>query len=246
MANVIINDTHLNNIADSIRSKNGTSTKYKPSEMAAAISNITTGGGEVEDLTSELNTYENHLTAQETTIDDIVLALQNKVAGSGSTDIEDAMVTRELSGNYINNRVTSIGTESLRATQITGLHCEEVTTVGGEALRDCKYLTNIYLPKCKTLQGYSVGICPLLERVELHSIETIQAYSFYNCPKLTTFIIRTTTKVCSLANTNAFSSTGISSGTGYIYVPDELKTQYQQSTNWSTYASQIKGLSELE
>lgn len=48
MANVIINDTHLNNIASAIREKNGTTTKYKPAEMAAAISAIETGSGSSE------------------------------------------------------------------------------------------------------------------------------------------------------------------------------------------------------
>lgn len=200
---------------------------------------------EKEDLTQELTTQETLLNNQVSKLDIAINTLKNKASG-GNTDIEDAMLTRELSGNYINNRVTSIGTEALRATQISSLHCEEVLTVGGEAIRDCKNLVSIYLPKCKTLQGYSVGICPLLERVELNSIETIQAYSFYSCPKLTTFIIRNTSKVCSLANVNAFNSSGISSGTGYIYVPDTLLTQYQESTNWSNYASQIKPLSELE
>lgn len=52
MANVIINDTHLNNIADSIRNKNGTNNKYKPSEMAEAILNIeSSGGGETPEYT---------------------------------------------------------------------------------------------------------------------------------------------------------------------------------------------------
>lgn len=37
MANVIINDTNLTNIANAIREKNGETTKYKPSEMASAI-----------------------------------------------------------------------------------------------------------------------------------------------------------------------------------------------------------------
>lgn len=37
MANVIINDTNLTNIANAIREKNGGTTKYKPSEMANAI-----------------------------------------------------------------------------------------------------------------------------------------------------------------------------------------------------------------
>lgn len=37
MANVIINDTNLSNIADAIRSKNKSTETYKPGEMAAAI-----------------------------------------------------------------------------------------------------------------------------------------------------------------------------------------------------------------
>lgn len=199
-----------------------------------------------EDLSTELNNQGTLLSTQTTSISNIITALQNKAAGGGSTDIEDAMVTRSLSGAYVNNRVTSIGTEGLRATQISSLHCEEVTTVGGEALRDCKNLVSIYLPKCKTLTGYAVGICPLLERADLDSIETIQAYSFYNCPKLATVVIRTTSKVCTLSNVNAFTSSGIASGTGYVYVPDDLVNSYKTATNWSTYANQLKGLSELE
>lgn len=79
MSNVIINDSHLTNIASAIRGKNGTSTKYKPGEMAEAINGITAS----EDLSSELTTQNTLLTTQEATIEDIVLALQNKTAGSG-------------------------------------------------------------------------------------------------------------------------------------------------------------------
>lgn len=43
MANIVIDNTNLTNIANAIREKNGTTTKYKPSEMAQAISNITGG-----------------------------------------------------------------------------------------------------------------------------------------------------------------------------------------------------------
>ena len=55
MANVIINDTNLTNIANAIREKNGLTDTYKPSEMAGAILAITTGGssgGDVEWPTS--------------------------------------------------------------------------------------------------------------------------------------------------------------------------------------------------
>ena len=45
MANVIINDTNLTNIANAIRNKTGSTNTYKPSEMAGAINSITTGSG---------------------------------------------------------------------------------------------------------------------------------------------------------------------------------------------------------
>lgn len=177
----------------------------------------------------------------------ILNTINNLPSGSsGSTDIEDAMIMRTLTGEYVNNRITTIGNNSLRTLPISSLHCENVISVAGEAVRQCNELVSIYLPKCTTLGGYSFGICPLLERVELDSVEAIKAYDFYSCPKLTIFIIRTTSKVCSLANVNAFASSGIASGTGYIYVPDDLVDSYKSATNWSTYALQIKGLSELE
>lgn len=53
MANVVINDANLTNIADAIRSKNGLTETYKPSEMAAAITAIPTdGSGELGSLTT--------------------------------------------------------------------------------------------------------------------------------------------------------------------------------------------------
>ena len=45
MANVLVEETSLSNIASAIREKNGGSATYKPGEMAAAISNLPIGGG---------------------------------------------------------------------------------------------------------------------------------------------------------------------------------------------------------
>lgn len=45
MSKVLVNETSLTAIGNAIRDKNGKSDKYKPSEMAAAIGAIETGGG---------------------------------------------------------------------------------------------------------------------------------------------------------------------------------------------------------
>lgn len=55
---VLTDDTNFKAIADAIRAKNGTATKYKPSEMAGAIQAISGGGGtsEVYNFIPEANT----------------------------------------------------------------------------------------------------------------------------------------------------------------------------------------------
>lgn len=58
MGKVLVNETSLTGIGNAIRSKNGTTTTYKPSEMAAAISAIETGGGVVEVEEKDVNFYD--------------------------------------------------------------------------------------------------------------------------------------------------------------------------------------------
>ena len=43
MTNVLVNETSLQNIADSIRAKNGSSDTYTPAQMSGAIDNIPSG-----------------------------------------------------------------------------------------------------------------------------------------------------------------------------------------------------------
>ena len=50
MANVLVEETSLSNIASAIRGKNGSTAVYKPGEMAAAITNLPTGGGDTETI----------------------------------------------------------------------------------------------------------------------------------------------------------------------------------------------------
>ena len=197
-----------------------------------------------EDLSSELNTYETYLSTQETTIEDILSALEGKSVGTGA-DIINGLIERTLTGTYVNNEITRIGNNSLRTLSITSLYCANVTSVEGEAIRQCDNLVDVHLPKCTSLGSYSLGICPKLEIVELDSVTSIAAYSFYQCTSLKSIIIRTTSKVCSLGNVSALTSSSVANGTGFIYVPDSLVDSYKSATNWSTYANQIKGLSEL-
>lgn len=63
MAIVTTDNQHYSAIANAIRAKNGEATLYKPSEMAAAISALPTGGGALDFITNETDygvaTYQN-------------------------------------------------------------------------------------------------------------------------------------------------------------------------------------------
>lgn len=53
MSKVLVNESSLTGIADAIRGKNGSTDTYKPSEMAAAITAISGGGGSGADIPEE-------------------------------------------------------------------------------------------------------------------------------------------------------------------------------------------------
>ena len=62
MAKVLVTDTYLTNIGNAIREKNGESTTYKPSEMAAAIQAISGGGDQPQLNAPTISITEDTLT----------------------------------------------------------------------------------------------------------------------------------------------------------------------------------------
>ena len=84
-----------------------------------------------------------------------------------------------------------------------------------------------------------------LVTAEFMVVRNIYDYAFYGCSSLEALIIRTSDAICSLASTTAFYGSGIeSTGSGYIYVPDDMVYAYRSQTNWSNYAGRIAPLSQ--
>lgn len=152
--------------------------------------------------------------------------------------------------------------------KLTSIDLPKVTSIGNSAFYQDRKLTNVSAPLLETLGNNGFRFCPLQEEVRFPYLEKMGTYAFYSCtnvkildlnviPKidtnalygctsLETLILRKTDAICTLANTtNALTNTPIANGTGYVYVPDDLVDTYKSATNWSTYASQIKPLSEL-
>lgn len=104
---------------------------------------------------------------------------------------------------------------------------------------------SVNLPSLKTTANSSFRDSKGISRVDLAIATKIDNLCFYYCNELETLILRKSDAICTLQNINAFTGTKIASGTGYVYVPDNLVEEYKAATNWSSFASQIKPLSEL-
>lgn len=91
MALKTINDTNLSAIAAAIREKNGETTTYKPSEMAAAIKAISAGGSGLDidwnnDIVATVNSASGTIVLPEGyTINDIKLVILPTNTSSGSS-----------------------------------------------------------------------------------------------------------------------------------------------------------------
>lgn len=100
--------------------------------------------------------------------------------------------------------------------------------------------------KVTSIGEYVFCNCTSLTAADFPLVTSIGEYVFSSCADLKKLILRRTSDVCKLYSVNALSGTSIKSGRGYIYVPDDLVDSYKAATNWSTFADQIKPLSELE
>ena len=131
---------------------------------------------------------------------------------------------------------------------LTSLNLPKCTTVGNSGFSGCSAMTSLVLPNCESIGESGFAGCSKLKTLELPKVKTIKVRCFYGCKALDTLIIRTEGQVATVGASSGYTwtNTPISSGKGYIYVPDDLVEDYKIATNWSNYANQIKGLSELE
>ena len=136
-------------------------------------------------------------------------------------------------------------TDSILDREITEYVNDTAINFGLYAFAYCRSLTKIRCDAVRILRNYSLRDCSVLTEARFDSLTTIATQVFLNCTALEKLILGSST-LCELTNANAFQSSAIANGTGYVYVPDDLVDSYKKTaTNWVTYANQIKGISEL-
>lgn len=140
--------------------------------------------------------------------------------------------------------------------ELTEYYNDRITTLRQNAFTSCSKLVKVCVPNVKTVNNLAFASCANLKTIDISSCETLNGQPFQSCSRLLRVIIRQTNKVCNMLYSSIFATcyrfVGATHVTynpeglkdGYIYVPDELVEQYKVATNWSTYADQIKPLSE--
>lgn len=141
---------------------------------------------------------------------------------------------------------TSIGTYAFYyCTGMTGFSAPKVTSLGTYAFYNCSKLTSVSFPKATSVPTYCFYTCGVLEIADFGAAGSIAASAFAYCDALKALILRKSSAICTLANTtNTLKDTPIANGTGYVYVPAALKSQYEQASNWKTYAAQFRALED--
>lgn len=135
------------------------------------------------------------------------------------------------------------GCSNLEAVSLPSCHTLGTGALGS-AFWGCSKLSQVSLPLVTTIMSFTFRDT-VIQKIDFLSVNNIESCAFIYARQLDTLILRNS-NVCVLKNIDAFDSTKIAAGTGYIYVPDNLVDSYKIATNWVTFANQIKPISELE
>lgn len=238
----------LKDLANAIREKKGSSSLINPQDFSEEILSIQTGGGDDGDMTALIEGTLSHLSSPATTI--------RQYAFRGSTALKSVDLPNvvKIEGNAFYGcglvsaefpKCTSIDAYAIASnTQLVSVSLPILVTVQSNGMRDNSVLAEVKLPKCTTLGSSALRNCKALEKIDLPSASSIASYAFGGCSSLTTLILRSES-VCALGAVSALDSTPIASGSGYIYVPSALVSEYKAAPNWIDYEAQIKSIDEL-
>lgn len=127
-------------------------------------------------------------------------------------------------------------------TAITSVSAPVTNLIPHSCFTRCTSLESISFPQVVTLNDWCFSYCTALKEATLPAANTFTRYAFANSG-LEKLVLPGTTVVTIAADT--LQGTPIASGTGYVYVPDDLLESYKAAAHWSSIAAQIKPMSEL-
>ena len=264
MSIVTIDDSNLTAIGNAIRAKNGATTTYKPSEMAAAISALETGEDFLpQKITNTLTSYSN-----------------NDITAIGNYGLYGCSSLTSVS---LPN-VTTIGHHGFcRCTGLTSLNLPNLTTIEQYGFTSCEGLTSVSLPSVTVIKQRAFSGQPMsLKRLSCRNallgvwvfsilgeygsgvlrqypLEELDIRGFLNetetaedgirqthLTELTVdrLILRKNDGIVEIKATSWSSVSDIMSNANFtLYVPDNLVSAYREDPNWIEYCTNVRNSS---
>ncbi len=248
MAIRVIDDTKLQNIAVAIQAKDNGG-QMTVDEMPTRIANIPTGGGTLIPKTITENGVYNASSDNADGYDVVTVGVPEKDEYAMLVAVMNKTATEIISDKI--NEIDSFSCGNNQALERVILNSANFygslyPNGNSYVFYNCQKLKYLLFPNSVDIPqmgfgNYYAQNCVNLLLVIVNAINNLGGSSFIGCSSLKTFIIKKNDQIQQLENSNIFNSSGISSGTGFVYVPDSLKSNYQIATNWSYYSSQIRG-----
>lgn len=265
MANVLVSEDSLTSIANAIREKNGSTTTYKPAEMADAITAIEGGS-------SGSGVWDKAVYSTNSVINDTNTGTFYGAQGVSSfTSQCEKVYQYTFYQNLIIKTIdlpkcTGIGKYAFcNCRNVTSINLPSCENVGENAFRECSSLESINLPSCEIVNQYTFYNCKKLAVINLPSCKTINASAFTYCTELTsldlpvcTYIGGSVFSYCnSLGSIYLRSETMCKAGGSLsvpnsvmsnlkIHVPWDLIGLYKADSIWKTYASNFTSIEDLD
>lgn len=131
-----------------------------------------------------------------------------------------------------------------KCTNLSTVYLPECTSCGNSSFEQCKALVNIDLPKVSTLGMSMFSGCNKLKVIKLGgNIRSIPSSCFWGTNVLESLVLSGISAVPTGNSSMLLYSNKMNAGTGYVYVPDALVSDFQNAQYWSNF--QIRPISEF-
>lgn len=206
--------------------------------MATSADYLTQLQADKQTLVDNLVTKGVEATNDETFTSLVPKVLDIQTGGGSSKYAPKRISFYEYNGTDLDYELSNLDTSNITNMGFMFQYCTNVTKLD---------LSNFNTSKVTYMRSM-FHMCTSIEELDLSVFDTTTVtdtgYMCNNCTKLTKLIINNS-NVFKMTDADMLYNTPIQKGNGYVYVPDELVDTYKTANNWSTYANQIKPLSEL-